>query len=193
VVDRIDALERLQKLRESGALTAEEFEEQKRVVLSEGANEPVNSELQSSLNASSPVIGDETKGKLIDGTKVIAKSAAMLGLTAFSFGMAPGGSIARGIIPRPINMWKNERREREIRKIVESVGIPLDFTIKVTYLKNGNEETFPITSWQAWNNFGWSKWELAFWLFKYEGSMIVGEKKEGFFGYDTRRRVEIFE
>jgi hypothetical protein len=53
---------------------------------------------------------EETKGKLVDGAIVAAKSAAMISvsLIANTFGSRVTGAI----VPRPINMWRNQRAKR---------------------------------------------------------------------------------
>jgi hypothetical protein len=127
---------------------------------------------------------DETKGRLIDGAKVAAKSAGYLSLTLLG-----GGRGA--IIPRPINIWKNERRERAMREAVEATGIPLDFTVKITRLRDGKETVGQISTWFAWNNLSCSKWELAYDLFRFRGSYEFGKEREGIFRVNTKHRVEI--
>jgi hypothetical protein len=54
---------------------------------------------------------NETKGKLVDGAIVTAKTTAML-LLSGALGHSGGG----GIFPRPINMWRNQRAQREYRE-----------------------------------------------------------------------------
>jgi hypothetical protein len=129
---------------------------------------------------------DNTKEKLIDGAKVAAKSAGYL----VSSVMLSAGRGA--IIPRPINMWKNQRRERAIREAVEETGIPLDFKVKITRLKDGKVlANGVISTWMAWNWRSCSKWELAYDLFRFKGSFLIGKEKEGLWRQDTRVRFEI--
>jgi hypothetical protein len=55
------------------------------------------------------------KGKLVDGAIVAAKTAGYLGLNFLAMGLAPHNShsvIMRMTIPRPINMWRNQRTKR---------------------------------------------------------------------------------
>jgi hypothetical protein len=57
---------------------------------------------------------EETKGKLVDSAIVAAKSAALIGLSAVAATAAPhqGVRVVGAIVPRPINMWRNQRAKR---------------------------------------------------------------------------------
>jgi hypothetical protein len=52
---------------------------------------------------------EETKGKLVDGAIVAAKATALAAVTFF--GMSRG-AVHTGTIPRPVNMWRNQRAKR---------------------------------------------------------------------------------
>jgi hypothetical protein len=64
-------------------------------------------------------VNEETKGKLVDGAIVAAKATALIGGQVLLAGVASAIHPAHGVrtmmrvaIPRPINMWKNQRAQR---------------------------------------------------------------------------------
>jgi hypothetical protein len=56
-------------------------------------------------------VDKDTKNKLVDGAMVAAKITGMMGISILATGLG-GGRVVGAIIPRPINMWKNQRRSR---------------------------------------------------------------------------------
>ena len=65
------------------------------------------------------------------------------------------------IVPRPVNMWKNQRRSRAFRDILEGAKIGTDFQVKVT-CKNKEPKIHSLG--RAAYRIGCDKWELAFYL-----------------------------
>jgi hypothetical protein len=100
----------------------------------------------------------ETKNKLIDGALVTAKATGMVAFSLALSGMTGGRG---GIFPRPINMWKNQRRTRAFKDAVEASGAPLTFQVRVTF--KGKQPKVSSLTWAALN-VGCDKWELAYYL-----------------------------
>jgi hypothetical protein len=128
------------------------------------------------------------EGHRADALLLACYSLAVMNGAVVATVIAAGLGSRIGVLPRPISMWKNQRRERAMREAVEATGIPLDFNIKLTWLKNGKTKIVPFGP-----GFGWSKWEVAhLLLIKYEGAFIVGEEKKGLFGRrDDRCHAEM--
>ena len=104
-----------------------------------------------------------TANKFVDGAIVAAKITGTMGMTALLAGIggAMGSRTTGAIIPRPINMWKNQRRTRSFRDALEEAGATIDFAIKVTD-KDNKSKVYSLTgaSWKI----GCDKWELAYHL-----------------------------
>ena len=111
----------------------------------------------------------ETKDKLFDGAVVAAKITGMLGLNVLSIGLASalGSRVASQAIPRPINMWNNQRssraRSRAIRDLLVAADLPLDYNVRVT--RANKEWKIYTIAWAAYHT-GINRWELLYHLSK---------------------------
>jgi len=114
------------------------------------------------------LVEKDTKNKLVDEMGA-AKINGMIGISILAAGLG-GGRVVGEIIPRPVNMWKNQRRSRAFQDALEEAGIPLDFRVKVTF-KNEEPKICSLT-WASWD-IGCDKWELAYHLAK-DGSCFFG-------------------
>jgi hypothetical protein len=91
----------------------------------------------------------DTKNKLIDGATVAAKITGMMSINLLAAGLGSGSRVGVAIIPRPVNIWKNQRRSRAIRDALEEAGVQLDFKVKVTF-KNKEPKICSLT-WASWD------------------------------------------
>jgi hypothetical protein len=76
-------------------------------------------------NRENRTMDDETKGKLVDGAIVAAKSAGYIGVSLIAAGIAGsigrphhGVQMMRVLVPRPINMWRNQRSKRAAEELM---------------------------------------------------------------------------
>jgi hypothetical protein len=109
---------------------------------------------------------NDTKDKLVDGAIVAAKSTAMI---VGSLALAGATGARGGIFPRPINMWKNRRRERSINEWLAANGVTADGNVKVTW-KDGTSKVMSL-QWAAFNHAGRSKTELAYDTARFNGAV----------------------